>query len=170
MIMRREARILCWNCRGAGGRRFACEIKELLREYKPKILILLEPRISGETADKVCQKFGKKSWARSESVGFSGGIWVFWEDDEVDLRLLKVRKSFIHMKVRFGDEGWWQLTAVYANPQSGIRRFLWEQLDVLGSNCPWMLIGDFNCVLADEERSSGKGPHLASKAGSGVMV
>lgn len=84
-------RVLCWNCRDAGGREFASEVKELMRDYKPKIVILLEPRISGETATKVCQKLGKKSWVRSELVGFSIGIWVFWEQDDVKLKLLEVR-------------------------------------------------------------------------------
>lgn len=94
--------VLCWNCRGAGGREFVSEVKELLSVYRPTILMLLEPRISGETVDKVCKKLGKKSWVRSEATGFSGGTWVCWNDEEVDLRVLRVTRSFVHMEVVMG--------------------------------------------------------------------
>lgn len=68
-----EDSVLCWNCRGARGREFECEMKELMREYKPKIVVLLELRVSGEMMDRVCQRLGKKRSVRSEAIGFSGG-------------------------------------------------------------------------------------------------
>lgn len=128
MIMSTGGGVLCWNCRGAVGRGFACEIKELLREQKPKIVILLEPRINGETATNVCQKLGKKRLARSESMGFSGGIWVFWEDEEVALRLAKVRRSYIHMEVRFGkaDGILWRCTPTPNPTYGGIYGSNWK--------------------------------------------
>lgn len=61
--MKRNPSVLCWNCKGAGGRHFLCEVKQLLREFRPRspnILILMEPRISGGIADKVCKELGKR--------------------------------------------------------------------------------------------------------------
>lgn len=55
-----EERILSWNCRGAGDREFEVEMKYLLKEYRPQMIVLLEPRISGSTADLVSRKLGKK--------------------------------------------------------------------------------------------------------------
>lgn len=46
------------------------------------------------------------------------------------------------------------LMDVYANPQPSIRKYIWDQLDSLKLERPWMLIDDFNCVLNNEERSS----------------
>lgn len=46
------------------------------------------------------------------------------------------------------------LTALYASPQPSIRRYVWDQLEALERGLPWMIVGDFNCVLLDEERSS----------------
>lgn len=37
-----------------------------MKEYRPKIIILLEPRISGDTADAMCKKLGGKE---VDSVG-----------------------------------------------------------------------------------------------------
>lgn len=49
-------------------------MRELIREFKPRMIILIEPRISGDLADRVCESLGKTKWIRSEARGFSGGI------------------------------------------------------------------------------------------------
>lgn len=67
-------RVISWNCRGAASKEFAVELKEMLRNFRPKIVILMEPQISGEAVDKVCRGLGRKRWIRSEARGFSGGI------------------------------------------------------------------------------------------------
>lgn len=58
------------------------------------------------------------------------------------------------MEVRLANRRQWVLTAVYASPQENIFQFLWEKLDALEMGVPWLLIGDFNCVLRVEERNS----------------
>lgn len=67
----------------------------------------------------------------------------------------------MHMEVKSGGGREWALTAVYANPHSNARRLIWERLDALEVRKLWVLIGDFNCVLKDEERSSGLGASSA---------
>lgn len=42
--------------------------------YKPDFLALLEPRISGGTADRVWKMIRKKNWFKVKTDGFSGGI------------------------------------------------------------------------------------------------
>lgn len=51
-------RILCRNCRGASSSQFLREIRELKRLYKPLMIILLEPKISGEVADRGFKNLG----------------------------------------------------------------------------------------------------------------
>lgn len=75
----------------------------------------------------------------------------------MELRVLRVSRSFIYMKVDLGMGKEWMMTTVYANPNPSLRRYLWDQLDELAVDAPWMLVSDFNCVLADEERSSKTG-------------
>lgn len=79
---------------------------------------------------------------------------MVWDEEEVDLRVMRVKWSYIHMEVGMGDRSGWMLTAVYANPNPSMRKFLWEQLEELTQTGPWLLIGDLNCVLEDDERSS----------------
>ena len=45
--------IFIWNCQGANGSKFVRTMLCFLDKYKPKILVLLEPRISGFKADRV---------------------------------------------------------------------------------------------------------------------
>lgn len=76
------------------------EVKDLLREYKPLIFVLMEPRISKAKADEVCRKLGKKKWIRSEASVFSGGLWVLWDEEDVALKMEYAHKSFIHLEVK----------------------------------------------------------------------
>lgn len=95
-------RVIIWNCRGIASKEFAVELKELLRAFRPKIVILIEPRISGDAVDKVCRGLGRRRWIRSEARGFSEGIWVMWEEGEVDIKLEVAHRSFLHMEIRSG--------------------------------------------------------------------
>lgn len=88
---------MCWNYRGAGSKEFELEMKNLLREHKPIVLILLEPWVSGEKADRICRKLRKNRWVCSEASGFSGGVWVLWDEEEAEIKLLAVRRSFLHL-------------------------------------------------------------------------
>lgn len=134
-----------------------CEIKEMLKEQRPTIVILLEPRISGDTADVVCKKIGKTRWIRSEARGFSGGVWVMWDEEDIDLKLRYDDAFFLHCLARSRGGLMWEVTAVYASPTPMERKFLWAKLNGIRTHRPWVLVGDFNCVLRNEERSSNSG-------------
>lgn len=78
----------------------------------------MEPRIRGEAADKVCSGLGREmKWLRMEARGFSGGIWVLWEEGDVEIKLEVAHRSFLHMEVKSDLGRRWALMAVYASPQ-----------------------------------------------------
>lgn len=132
-------------------------MRECDRLYRPTILILLEPRISGTSTDEVCRRLGKSRWIRSEATGYSGGVWLLWDGDTIDVKLIHVHKFFVHVAITLGSGKCWMLTDVYASPNANIRRHLWSTLNKLYIEGSWLLMGDFNCVLRGEERSSGAG-------------
>lgn len=39
-------------------------LKDIIREHRPVVVILLEPSISGDTVDAVCKSLGKKRCIR----------------------------------------------------------------------------------------------------------
>lgn len=73
---------MCWNCRGAGNREFLCKMIEMMKEFRPSIVVLLKPRISGLTANDVCAKLGRRRWIHSEAAGFNSGIWRCGKRDD----------------------------------------------------------------------------------------
>lgn len=164
LLMLVEEKIISWNCIGASSREFVCEMNELMRNFKQKIIVLIEPRVSGEVANRICKKLGRKKWIRAESWGFSGGIWVLWEEEEISLRLLAAKMYFLHMEVVSANKKKLVLIAVYASPKPSGRQFLRSRLEELNVDLPWVLIGDFNCVLMAEERSSRSGVSSSFKS------
>ena len=69
-----------WNSQGAASPSFRRSFSVLVQNYKPSLVMLMEPRISGYKADHFIKRsgFDKSYWVEAE--GFSGGIWVLWKD------------------------------------------------------------------------------------------
>lgn len=95
-----EETIMSWNCRGAGSREFVREMKEMVKEHMPPNIVLMEPRISGDTADDVCMRLGKNKQIQFEAFRFSDGLWILWDDEAIDLRLRQADRFFLHLGVR----------------------------------------------------------------------
>lgn len=75
--------MLILNCRGARNRRFPGLIRDYVNLYKLCFLAILELRISGARADYVINKLGFDGVARSDAIGFSGGIWCLSKRNRV---------------------------------------------------------------------------------------
>lgn len=73
--------IFCWNCHRAKSKDFIREMREVGRIYSPMLTIILEPKIDGDQADEIYRSLGKSGWIRSEAWGFSGGVWLLWNED-----------------------------------------------------------------------------------------
>lgn len=70
------------------------------------------------------------------------------------MTLRYAHKSFLHaIVVSIGGKAW-DLIAVYASPNPRIRCCLWTKLKALLRYGLRLFIGDFNCVLRGDERSS----------------
>lgn len=93
---------MCWDRRGAGCKEFTSEMKEIVKEYRLTVVVLLEPRISGDTADGVCNKLGKKRLIQSEVAGLSRGVWILLDDVEIILKLEYDDKFILHLVVKVG--------------------------------------------------------------------
>lgn len=54
---------------------FAALMKDSSRIYNQDFITVLEPRISGLSANKVIKKIGYPNHTKVDAEGFSGGIW-----------------------------------------------------------------------------------------------
>lgn len=130
---------------------------QYIRENKPEIIIILEPRISGSQADGVSSYFRGFDKVKVDARGFSGGIWLWWDPSMVSISNIRYHAQFIHVLAEWnnGKKTW--LTAVYAHPTDSIRRELWVELRDLADPMtePWLVIGDYNEIASIEEKEGG---------------
>ncbi|PNY14675.1 ribonuclease H [Trifolium pratense] len=94
-----------------------------------------------------------------EVEGRSGGLSVMWKDT-ISCRVLNYSRNFINLIVKEKEEDEWRLTCYYGYPERGRRRKAWDLLRELRdmSDLPWCIIGDFNDLLAQEDKK-GNHPH-----------
>lgn len=69
-----------------------------------------------------------------------------------------VHRYFVHLDITLLDGLRGEMMEVYASPKASRRNMIWGVLDRMCVEKPWILIGDFNCVLKVVERSSKSGP------------
>ena len=89
-----------------------------------------------------------------EAIRFSGGIWIFWRDS-VLINIVHTRPQFVLMLVMNDKMSPWFFFMVYGSPDCGLRRKLWEALDLtsLGTEGAWLSAGDYNSVMSADEVS-----------------
>ncbi|KAL8137631.1 hypothetical protein V2J09_003632 [Rumex salicifolius] len=138
------------NTQGAGKAGFRGACRHLLTHNKVDVLTLVEPRISGRRADKVCARLNFSESIRVECTGFARGIWMPWNVESIKLSVLTVHNNFIHL-------GYVHLVVVYAPPAAHRRVQFWADFEeeVKLISTPLFIGGDFNYILSIEERQGG---------------
>lgn len=134
-----------------------CVLLDIVRARKPDVLVLLEPKISGNKANRICARLHFEEWVRIECQGLSGGLSLFWKAPVLSLTIVASDPRFLHCRIDESLDSFWIVTFVYGSPLVSVRRLLWDSLLRFGFDvrAPWVIMGDFNAVLFAEERSSG---------------
>lgn len=117
--------IFCWNCKDCFSPKFIAICKQFVRSHKPRILILLETWINGEKANKVIRRLGFQFNIQQDAEGFSGGIWILWNDPGFNIQLIFTHRQLIHVFVTFNIFSGF-LTAVYSSPVFSQHSVLWN--------------------------------------------
>lgn len=130
-------------------------------EFKPYIG-LLEPRISGFKTNIIIVKLGFQYSHRVEVIGFSREIWIGWKEF-VRVEIIQNNPQFTLTWIL--SNRWFPsvfIAFVYGSPNRMKQKSICEDLKMLIPNglFPWMVIGDFNTILSENEKirglSSGK--------------
>ena len=132
---------------------------ELYRRHRPNILIIIEPRIVEARAQAVINTLPHNHSQRVAHTGFFGGIWLLWnESPSFKVGILTHSDYSIHALVKVPSPSLsFLLTAVYASPNFNKRKIFWNYLQNLATaiTLPWVLFGDFNDMLLDDEKLGG---------------
>ena len=75
-----------WNCRGLGSNLKEEAVKDNVRLYKPKVLLIQETKLEDSVLLQASKVFWKKGQAKAvSSRGASGRIATFWDTSKFEL-------------------------------------------------------------------------------------
>lgn len=157
-------KIVCWNCRGAAKFFFHRICIDLCKVDKVDVLIILEPRCSGDKANKIVERLGFNSSWRYEAEGYSGGIWILWNTGHFTVTAVEEMKQCLTVNLQKDNQDFF-LSCVYGSPNMKTRESLWAHIQVLSADLQhksWAYLGDFNAYILNEEKSGGGRPNRAS--------
>lgn len=70
--------VLLWNARGVSRKWFKRNIKQLLKDHTPDIVVITETRVSKSNAEELVESLPYNSFETVEPMGFTGGIIILW--------------------------------------------------------------------------------------------
>ncbi|XP_061362932.1 uncharacterized protein LOC133306628 [Gastrolobium bilobum] len=125
---------------GVGKRSFPPFIRDLNNRFKVSVLALLEVRVGGSRGDRIINQLGLSSHFRQDPVGFSGGLWLLWDEKKVKLDVLQTHHQFVHTRVHYLDSLETDfITFIYGPDFTWKRGRLQERLDRACANEDWNL-------------------------------
>ncbi|WZZ51263.1 hypothetical protein YC2023_051370 [Brassica napus] len=147
--------ILSWNCQGAGSTETIQRLREMRRVHFPDFIFLMETKHKNKFMGDLQRELGYDNLITVEPVGLSGGLAVMWKRC-YKVIVLQEDKRIIDLQVEMGSLVFY-LTCVYGDPVKERRQAVWERLSDIGvrRDAPWMLVGDFNELLSNEEKLGG---------------
>ena len=147
---------MIWNSRGTGSKSFPSLIREMKSYHKLDFLAIVETRADMLQSERRIKSLGFHEFSFTAAEGFSGGIWCLWDVSIAKVEVLEKHHQFIHLKIMNSQRECWFLTVIYASPSQVKRRTLWSEMYRIkeATSGPWLLGGDFNATLLDQERKS----------------
>lgn len=152
---------LSWNCRGLGSPRAENALKGVIRIENPHFVFLCETKLRGKEWESIKRKLNFNNFLSVDCSGVgrhrSGGLAMFWKED-IDLKLLSSSLNHMDFTVLNADGSQWRLTGIYGHPEEERKPNTWRLMEHLkGANpLPWLCFGDFNCILAHDEKRGGE--------------
>ncbi|CAL1375352.1 unnamed protein product [Linum trigynum] len=103
---------------------------------------------------KICADyFSEWKYLENYDKSSNGRIWVFYKPD-LKVTAEITEENFMHLKVRGRVDC--QITMVYGSNDEAVRRLTYAKMQSIQvSNEAWLVLGDFNSILAASEASNG---------------
>lgn len=161
-------KILHWNCQGLKRNPLTIPyLKDIRQSSKPDVVFLIETKNGQEYVQSLCNDLGYAHHFVVNPEGLSGGMAVFW-NDEVKLDFLSSPTlHYTDMYISESGSPTFRLTYIYGNPEYKERNALWKKMIFwaeagLYQSKPRLVLGDFNDIKTNEEKSGGPSRSEAS--------
>ena len=93
------------------------------------MLFRSETRVGGDRAKGITDRLPFDGALHADTIGYSGGIWVLWKSDAVEVMLVAKTEQEIHVVVKVrAQNSSWLLSTIYASPRLEERILLWKNL------------------------------------------
>ena len=151
-------KIGCWNVRGLNWPLKQNGVHNLMIKHKLDVLGILESKLSSPKLASIMKNKFSGFWEVDNFHLHAGGrILIIWNPAKVSLELIDMSPQVVHCKATCKVSSIsFCISFVYTYNSVVGRRPLWLSLKEFSSQCnrPWLLLGDFNCVLKAEEKHS----------------
>ena len=148
-----------WNIRGFHLPLKQKGVEALIKKRDIGIMAVLESKLSLNGLDGIMRRrFMGWKQVNNFQTHAGGRILILFDPKRIRLETMELHPQVIHCRVFcMVSSTSFLLSFVYAFNSIGARRGLWEELSVWGGSCvePWMLMGDFNSILRQDERVGG---------------
>ncbi|KAI9086903.1 hypothetical protein K1719_031064 [Acacia pycnantha] len=114
--------VIYWNCRGVRNRGFFQQIKPLIRNSDPSVLVLSETKSEVEGPFRCLERLGFVDRVVVPSVGRSGGLIAAWRKDRVSVSVLSKNRQIINLRCLFRGAPPVILLAVYSVPMLSLKQ------------------------------------------------
>lgn len=150
---------IIWNCRCMGRPEVVRSLRVFAKTHKPSLLFLFELRTSSTPKiQNLCYSLGFQHLEFIPAIGRAGGILLTWKD-YIDLLVIAQNGSLISGLVFMPQLNiTQQYMGFYGPTNPTMRPQFWDQLLDIEKNWKgsWLIIGDFNTVLEQKDKISGK--------------
>ncbi|XP_026422703.1 uncharacterized protein LOC113318700 isoform X1 [Papaver somniferum] len=135
-------------------------MKKLIKRHKPTIVALLETRVLASHAAGIVGRLGFSKSIVIDPEGFSGGMCLLWDPEEVDIQDTKESRWVIHAVVTAKFKSPWILSSIYGSTNKVTRKRIWDELEAIAEfgKTGHMVMGDLNTIGARNEKAGGKEP------------
>ncbi|KAF7842595.1 reverse transcriptase [Senna tora] len=86
--------MFAWNASSAFKRVF----KDMMQCYKPNLVLVTETRVVGDKAIEIINGLGFNNHFKVNPMGYAGGMWLLWNEDQVKIIVLDHTFQEIHAR------------------------------------------------------------------------
>lgn len=76
---------IIWNSRGVLKPNFQRHICNLVQKHNPTILVVMETKLGGDSAKAITDRLPMDGAIHTNTIGYSGGLWLLWNSDLVEV-------------------------------------------------------------------------------------
>ncbi|KAK4255495.1 hypothetical protein QN277_008493 [Acacia crassicarpa] len=149
--------LLAWNCQGLEVALTARNLKEECFRKKPHLVFLMETKQKARYVRKIRRRCGFDEEWIVDPIGKSGGLALWWSE-VLTVNILFSSANIIHTSVMspaLSTPSY--ITFIHGPTDEGDRLLCWQEVRRISTNITtsWLCLGDFNDILAQEEKCGG---------------